>query len=219
MAVDSVTGNAAANAAATAATSKSTMGSEQFLTLMVTQLKNQDPFKPVDATQYVSQLAQFSTVSGIQEMKQSLTSLSEALRSSQVLGGSTLVGHDVVADASAATLRATGDVRGTVEIPQGTANAALFVTDATGQVVRRVMLPTTPGAQDFTWDGLDEKGDRVAAGDYKLQAIANVGGTAEQLTTSLISKVESVTIDPTNYNLTLNTQSGAVALSAVRRVM
>ncbi len=107
MATDAV--NATSNvgltgAAAAAAKKKSEIGSEQFLTLMITQLQNQDPMKPVDPTEFLGQLAQFSTVSGIQEMKDSVVSLSDSLRSSQVLGGSTMVGHDVLADASQVAL-------------------------------------------------------------------------------------------------------------------
>lgn len=220
MAIDPTSGvNGASNANAAASAAKSALGSEEFLTLMVTQMKNQDPFKPQDPTAFLGQLAQFSTVTGIQDMQGSLTSLSDALRSSQVLGGSTLVGHEVLADADKATLGETGDVRGAVEIPEGTSNAMLVVTDSSGQFVRRMQLSAQKGPQDFTWDGTTDQGVRAPAGNYTLKAVAQVGATAEQVPTQLVSKVGSVTIDPNNHQLTLNTQLGAIALAKVRRVM
>lgn len=221
MAVDSTTAatSGASTAQAASAASKTELGSKEFLTLMVAQMKNQDPLHPQDSTEYLGQLAQFSTVSGIQDMQDSLTTLSDALRSSQVLSGSTLVGHEVLADADTATLDATGDVRGTATIPEGATNAMLVVTDATGQLVRRVPISPQQGDQSFTWDGTTDLGTRAPAGTYKVSALAQVGTSAEQVATQLISKVDSVTIDPTTYQLTLNTQLGPIALAKVRRVM
>jgi len=221
MSVDSTSSatNTAATNQATSAAAKTALDSKEFLTLMVAQMKNQDPFKPQDPSAFLAQLAQFSTVTGIQDMQGSLTTLSDALRSSQVLGGSTLVGHEVLADADSAAIGATGDIRGSVTLPEGTTNAMLVVTDANGQLIRRQQLSPQEGAQDFTWDGTTDLGVRAPAGSYKVSALAQVGTTAEQVSTQLISKVGSVTIDPTNYQLTLNTQMGPIALAKVRRVM
>jgi flagellar basal-body rod modification protein FlgD len=85
--------------------------------------------------------------------------------------------------------------------------------------VKRVPLSSQQGTTSFTWDGTTDLGERADAGTYKLTAIANVGGVAEQIETQLTSKVGSVTIDPTNYSLTLNTDLGPIALANVRRVM
>ena len=222
MAVDPTNGASGANANAARAASqaaKTALGSQEFLTLMVTQMKNQDPLKPQDPTAFLGQLAQFSTVTGIQDMQGSLTSLSDALRSSQVLGGSTLVGHEILADADTVALGDTGEVRGSVEVPEGTSSAMLVVTDASGQLVRRVQISSQEGAQEFTWDGQTDLGTRAPPGGYTLKAVAQVGATAEQVPTQLVSKVGSVTIDPNNFQLTLNTQLGPIALAKVRRVM
>jgi flagellar basal-body rod modification protein FlgD len=124
-----------------------------------------------------------------------------------------------MADADTAALGATGEVRGSVTIPEGATNAMLVVTDSSGQLVRRVQLSAQQGAQDFTWDGATDLGTRAPAGTYKVSALAQVGASAEQVATQLVSKVGSVTIDPTTYQLTLNTQLGPIALAKVRRVM
>ena len=219
MAIDPVNNSAAGAAATAGTTKKDALGQDAFLQLMVTQLKNQDPFKPVDPSQFLGQLAQFGTVTGIQGMQKSIGTLADSLRSSQVLGGTTLVGHDVLAVSNSAALGVTGEIKGAVTIPEGTSSAVLVVTDASGQLVKRVPLSSQQGTVDFTWDGSTDLGVRAPAGNYSLAAIANVGGAAEQMETQLTSRVGSVTIDPSNYSLTLNTDLGPIALANVRRVM
>ncbi len=219
MAVNPVTANQAAGAASGSVASKDKLGQAQFMQLMIAQLRNQDPTKPMDPSEFLGQLAQFGTVSGIQDMQTSLNSLSDALRSSQVLGGTNLVGHNVLAAADTATLGATGDVQGSVAIPEGASAAVLVVTDASGQLIRRMPLSTQQGENAFTWDGTTDLGARAPAGSYTISALASAGGADEQLETQLSSRVGSVTIDPATNSLTLNTDLGPIPLSRVRRVM
>src|SRR6188472_253169 len=111
----------AARAAANAANAKKTeLNQEDFLTLMVTQLKNQDPFKPLEPAQYVGQLAQFSQVSGLSDMNKQITSLTDSLRGNQVLDGAGLIGRTVIAPGNTIYLSeaAEGETRG----PQGLVN-------------------------------------------------------------------------------------------------
>jgi flagellar basal-body rod modification protein FlgD len=200
-------------------TKKDQLGQAQFMQLMIAQLRNQDPTKPMDPSSFLSQLAQFGTVTGIQNMQDSLSTLSDSLRSSQVLGGTTLVGHYVLADASEGSIGATGDIAGTTTIPDGTSEASLVITDSSGQLIRRMPLSSQPGEAQFLWDGTTDVGTRAPAGNYTISAIAKVGGASEQLTTQLVGHVGSVTIDPATSSLTLNTDLGPIALSRVRRVM
>jgi flagellar basal-body rod modification protein FlgD len=186
---------------------------------MIAQLKNQDPTKPADPTEFLGQLAQFSTVSGIQDMRDSISSLSDALRGSQVLGGTALVGRAVLATGNAAVLDDVNSVYGTTTIPAGASEATIVITDASGQEVGRVQLAPQAGEAEFAWDGTDGFGERVAPGRYTITAIANVGGTTQQLQTQLASFVHSVSIDPNTYELTLNTDIGPIPLSAVRQVI
>jgi flagellar basal-body rod modification protein FlgD len=186
---------------------------------MVAQLKNQDPFKAMDPSQFLGQLAQFGTVTGIQEMQGAFAALSESLRSSQVLGGSNLVGREVLVAAKDAALGEQGSIQGALDIPTGASAVELNVRDASGQLVRRMMLPATEGLSDFSWDGLADNGVRAAAGRYSLEAVANIGGQNSSLETLLTDRVTSVTIDA-GSGLTLNTRGlGAYALSDVKRVM
>jgi flagellar basal-body rod modification protein FlgD len=195
------------------------LGRDDFLKLMLAQMKNQDPFKAMDPTAFLGQLAQFSTVSGIQDMQGSIGTLAEAMRSSQVLDGSTMVGRDVLVATDEATLGETGSVKGAVNVPEGTTRALLNIKDVSGALVRTVQLSATAGMNDFTWDGTTSLGERAEAGRYSVEIEATVDGANSSLETMLSDRVNSVTIDA-NKGLTLNTtNSGSRALSDVRRVM
>lgn len=198
---------------------KDQLGQTQFMQLMLAQLRNQDPTKPVDPASFLGQLAQFGTVSGIQDMQGSLSVLSDALRSTQVLGGTSLVGREVLAAADTVSLGESGSVSGSAEMPDGAIEATLVVTDSSGQLIRRLPISAQQGEVDFTWDGTTDLGTRAPAGNYNIAAIANVGGAAVQTETRVVGRVGSVTIDPSTYRLTLNTDLGPISLGNVRRVM
>jgi flagellar basal-body rod modification protein FlgD len=189
---------------------KDQLGQAEFLELMIAQLKNQDPFKAMDPSQFLGQLAQFGTVSGIQDMQ---------MRSSQVLDGATMVGREVLLPSDEVTLPVEGSVRGALDVPTGTTALQVNIRDANGTLVRRMTLPTTVGLNDFTWDGIADNGTRAPTGAYSLEAVANVAGKSSSLEMLLASRVNSVTIDA-QTGLTLNTSNlGSRSLSDVRRVM
>jgi flagellar basal-body rod modification protein FlgD len=197
---------------------KDQLGQNEFLQLMLAQLKNQDPFKAMDPSQFLGQLAQFGTVTGIQEMQGAFTQLSDAMRSSQVLDGASMVGREVLVPSDEITLHAEGSVRGTIEVPEGITSLQVNIRDSAGALVRRMTLPTDSGVQDFTWDGLADDGTRAAAGDYEIEAIASADGLSGSLEMLFSSRVNSVTID--SAGLVLNTNDlGARPLGDVRRVM
>jgi flagellar basal-body rod modification protein FlgD len=218
MSIDAILGSTQ-GAASNATKGKDQLGQDAFLQLMLAQLRHQDPTSPVDPADFLGQLAQFGTVTGIQGMQGSLSALSDSLRSSQVIGGTSMVGRDVLVADDSAMIGAEGSVIGTVEIPTGTRTASLVITDASGQQVRRVALSPQQGELAFEWDGTTETGARAVPGEYSIAVVADVAGQSEQLPTSLLARVGSVTIDPNNFSLTLNTDLGPIALGRVRRVM
>ncbi|MGH8175208.1 MAG: flagellar hook assembly protein FlgD [Steroidobacter sp.] len=200
--------------------SANNLGIDEFLTLMTTQLKNQDPMKPLDGTAFIAQLAQFGAVSGIQEMQTSMETLAASLRSTQALNGATLVGRDVLAPADAINHIEGVSVSGEIEIPEGVSDVEIRITDSTGEVVRRMTVPATGGHTAFTWDGLRDNGANAASGAYDIEAIARVGGGSESLNMLMAGRVASVSIDANGAGLTLNTPTlGAVSMADVRRVM
>src|SRR5687767_1979784 len=114
---DIINGTSGAGSASqsSATKKKDQLGQAEFLELMIAQLQNQDPFKAMDPSQFRGQLAQFGTVSGISEMKEAFGTLSDAMRSSQVLDGSAMIGRDILVASDEATLQAEGPVKGAFE--------------------------------------------------------------------------------------------------------
>jgi flagellar basal-body rod modification protein FlgD len=218
---DIINGTGAAGAAqqGSGIKKKDQLGQAEFLELMIAQLKNQDPFKAMDPSQFLGQLAQFGTVSGIQDMQTAFGTLSDAMRSSQVLDGATMVGREVLVPSDAVALGAEGAVHGALDVPTGTTALQINIRNASGTLVRSMPLSTATGLNDFSWDGVADNGTRAPAGDYTIEAVANVAGKPTSLEMLLASRVNSVTIDSAS-GLTLNTNNlGSRALSDVRRVM
>jgi flagellar basal-body rod modification protein FlgD len=210
---------AASGAAAGVAAATQQLGSQQFLQLMVTQLKNQNPLQPLDPTQFVGQLAQFSEVSGVQEMNRSLSGLSSLMSSSQMLSGAALVGHQVLAPGASVAFDGSNAVQGAIDVPAGVTSVNVQVRDASGQLVRTIALAPQTGLSGFTWDGQTDKGAAAPSGQYSLAAIASVGGTNQSLATLVADRVNSVSLDPATNALTLNTGAlGPLALSTVRQI-
>jgi flagellar basal-body rod modification protein FlgD len=208
----------AALAAAQSQKKDQTLGIEEFLTLMTAQLKNQDPMKPLEGTEFISQLATFGTVSGVQEMKESMELLATSLRSTQTLNGSAMLGRDILVEADSFTHTQGATVSGELEVPAGTTSMQIRITDSTGAVVREMTLDTTEGTRTFSWDGLKTNGTPAESDTYEIEAVASVAGQTGSLPLMLSGRVTSVSIVGTN--LMLNTPAlGAVDMTDVRRVM
>lgn len=207
-------------AAEQAAKKDQTLGIDSFLTLMTAQLRNQDPLKPMEGTEFISQLATFGTVSGVQEMQTSLETLAASLRSTQTLNGATMVGRDILASTNYIEHTQGGTVSGQIDVPAGTSALQLRITDSSGAVVREIPLGIDAGTQSFTWDGLRSDGTQAETDEYDVEAVATVRGQTGSLEVLMSGRVSSVSIDPTGTNLTLNTTAlGSVAMADVRRVM
>ncbi|HVS77774.1 MAG TPA: FlgD immunoglobulin-like domain containing protein [Steroidobacteraceae bacterium] len=231
MSVDSVsaysTQTAAAAAAAAASSSNSSgagsaapqLSQADFLSLIVAQLKNQDPTKPTDPNQFVQEFASLSEVSGITGMDTSMGNLASAMQSSQLAGGTSLIGRQVLASGTSAALASGGTVTGAVQAPSGATRISVQVADANGKVVRTFQVtPQSSGLTGFTWDGLTDSGAAAPAGTYSFSMTAVSGGQQTSLSPYFEGKVTSVTLDPSNNTLTLNTDSGARSLSDVLQV-
>lgn len=197
---------------------QSEMGQADFLRLMTTQLQYQDPFKPMESGEFLGQIAQFSTVSGIQGMQASLDTLAAALSSNQTLQAASLVGRSVMVPGDALWLTGEGGVEAGAELPHS-GNLIVEVRDNAGQLVNRVDLGTQPaGVARFTWDGTDAQGQRLPEGGYTLSAVLGRGGASEQVQTLASSPVNSVSMGSGGLLLHLNGMD-PVALSAVRQIL
>src|SRR5450631_3295680 len=220
------TGPAAASSAsgtsdAAAAASGTSLGGTNFLTLMLAQLKNQDPTSPVDSNQFLSQLASLSTVQGITQLNTSFGALSTSLVSSQALQASSLLGHQALVASKTAALAAGGAISGAVQIPQTTSQAVVNISDASGALVRQINLgEQATGLANFSWDGKQADGSPASAGAYTLAAQyagGASGGTAA--TTYVNGTVQSVTMGAGQAGLTLNVSGlGSVPFSNVQQI-
>ena len=187
-----------------------------FLQLISTQMQSQDPLNPTDPTQFLAQVEGLSQVASLQSMQASLSGLAAGLQGSQVLSGTSLLGHSVLTAGSTATLAAGGSVSGAVSAPTGANSLTVSVTDASGALVDAfTVAPQASGYTPFTWNGTTSQGGAAPAGQYTFHVNAAVGGTAQSVSPLLYSKVDSVTIDPSTQALELNTSNGTVALSSV----
>lgn len=196
------------------------MGSEDFLRLLTTQLKNQDPLNPTDSTEFMGQIAQLTSASGIQELNASFSSLTEGLRGNQTMQAAALIGREVTVESGAGYLPEGEGLTGTVNLPAGVDNLTVTVSDRAGQVVRRLELGTQAGgAVDFSWNGLDGNGERMPAGTYSISAQAGAEGEGQSFQVMTAAEVESVNLGAAGENPTLNLRGiGEVSLAAVRQV-
>jgi len=198
-----------------------TLGGTNFLTLMLAQLKNQDPTSPVDSNTFLTQLAQLSEVQGITQLNTSFSTLSSSLSPSQALQASSLLGHKVLVTSTTANLAANGTVTGAVRVPQTTSQVLLDVKDSSGVLVRQINLGAqSTGLTSFSWDGKAGDGSAAPAGTYTLSAQyagATSGGTAA--TTMVNGTVDSVSMGAGSTGLTLNvTGLGSVPFSSVQQI-
>lgn len=215
--IGSVSSNTGTNNV-TSALQAQTLSQNDFLKLMTSQLQNQDPMKPLDNSEFVSQMAQFSTVSGIQNLQNSFSTLASSLSSGQALQASGLVGHSVLTPSTSASLTAGGTVSLGVDAPSS-GDVIVNVTDASGQLVRRIDLGTqAAGVTRFQWDGLDNSGSAAAAGKYTFTAVVGSGSQAQAATMLTAGKVNSVALDSSGA-LNLDVEGiGSVAFNTIRQI-
>ena len=200
---------------------RNALGQSDFLSLMIAQVRNQDPFEPMHNGEVRAQMAQFATVDGINNMQSSLTDLSKSLNSSQALAAADLVGRSVLSPVSSLRLEAQGSVSGVMADPPGASSLTLEIFDAAGALVaRRNINPQATGNSPFVWNGLNDAGQRAAPGNYRLSAQAVVDGTNIAVATQLRQRIDSVSFGASLDNLRLNLETGArVALSDVQEIL
>jgi flagellar basal-body rod modification protein FlgD len=185
------------------------LGQEDFLTLMITQFQNQDPFKPMDNGEFLGQLAQFSTVSGIESLNNSFTGLSGSMRDNQALQAAGLVGRSVLAVTDSGHLGDSGPLEGAIEIESSASNVQIDISDETGALVQRLNLgQQPPGMVRFSWDGIDSEGNRADTGIYQVSARVMRGSNTESAVTVIEAEIESVTLGQFGGGMSLNLEGG-----------
>ncbi len=160
--------------------SGSALGKDQFLLLLTTQLKYQDPLQPVDNQQMISQLAQFSQLEELQGLSSKVDSMTVATASSSQLVTAQLVGKQAMFHADRIGLTAGSPSSFQLSLPDATDDTTAVIADGTGRVVRTLHLgPRAAGASAVTWDGMDDAGKPLPSGEY----ILGVSGSKQDGTT------------------------------------
>ena len=191
-------------------TASNELGQDQFLELMVAQLKNQDPMKPMENGEFLSQMAQFGTVSGIQDLQKSFDSFSSSLQSNQALMASSLVGRAVLVPGSNVPYNGA-PAMAAADLSQAASDVRVSVLDGSGQLVRQFALgPQPAGTVKFSWDGLSNSGAAVPSGTYQIKADAVSGGQNSALPTYVVARVDSVSLGG-QQGITLNLWDGSTA--------
>ncbi|WP_315443523.1 flagellar hook assembly protein FlgD [Sphingomonas alpina] len=202
-----------------AAASSPTLGQSDFLKLMTAQLKNQDPFSPVDNTQMVAQMAQFSSVAGISEMNTTLKAISDKLAGTSKSDALAFVGRTVLTEGNVAFGRTAGGIAGAVELDGDATNVNVSIQDANGQVLKTLQLGAqSKGTVNYDWDGKTEAGVDAGAGPFKVVVSAakdNVAVTSRSLVWAPVAAVSM----PSSGNPILTLPGiGQVPITAVRQI-
>lgn len=218
----SISGANAASAAAGTAGASNADSEQRFLKLLVTQLNNQDPLSPMQNAELTSQLAQMSTVSGIEKLNSTLSGLVSQTGSNQVLQAASLIGYSVLSPGNTLATKAPEEGKDpavqafAVQLPGSAGDVQIKIVDATGKTVRTIEAGSmTEGVNAATWDGKDDAGNVVPAGSYKFAVAASNGGTAVQATALTFAQVAAVKQGA--GGVTLELASGqSIGLSDVR---
>lgn len=206
------------NAGASSATSAAAETQDRFLKLLVTQMKNQDPLNPMDNAQVTTQMAQLSTVSGIDKLNATLQALSDSMLGNQSLQAASMIGHGVLVPGKGTDLL-NQIAYGGVELEQAADKLNISIYDKAGALIRDMKLGAQPaGLVSWQWDGRDNAGNLVADGSYNFSVDASQAGDKVAATSLQFGMVNSVTQDSQGVALTVGELDG-IKLSQVREIL
>ena len=209
---------AALNSPNATATKGTDDAQDRFLKLLVTQLKNQDPLNPMDNAQVTSQMAQISTVSGIDKLNATLQGMVASFSANQSLQATAMIGRSVLVPGSALLLQ-DGAAQGGIDLPLAADQVVVSIVDGSGQVVHKVDLGAqAAGVLGFQWDGVTDSGANAAPGSYSFSIKALQGGDKIDAVALELGLVGGVTQGKDGILLKVN-GAGQVALSDVKQVM
>jgi flagellar basal-body rod modification protein FlgD len=207
---------------ATTKTNHQNLSQADFLKLMTAQMTHQDPTKPMDNAEFLSQMAQFGTVNGIQSLQTSFDNFATSMSSNQTLQAASLVGRTVSAPSSQGLLAAGGAIKGTVDLSDSSTNIGIKIMDPkTGSVIRTIDLGSQgAGTVPFVWDGNNDAGNPASPGLYQVQVQSLINGYNTDLTPNIESQVQSVSMGSGVQGVQVNlTGLGSVNLSQIKKIL
>ena len=222
---------AAVNSTPTTTTTTSTdsvqADQDKFMKLLVTQLQNQDPLNPMDNAAMTSQLAQLSTVTGINKVNATLESLRSDIASSQSQSAISMIGKGVLVAGKGIELATSTADDGTktsssvfgIDLASAAQSVTIAIQDSTGKTVRTMAMTNADvGTYPITWDGTQDDKTAAPAGKYTFTVTAtSAGKTLTDATPLQLAAVASVSTG--SGGVKLNTSLGQFAMSDVKEVL
>lgn len=185
------------------------LGQEDFINLMITQLRNQDPFEPLQSGEFIGQLAQFGTVSGIGELQNSVSQLASSLISNQTLQATNLIGKSALVPSDSLTLNEGETSKGAISTSAPANNVTVSIFDAAGNLVQTIPLGVVnEGLKEFEWDGTDASGNQAPEGEYFLTVVGAQGEDNIALDTFAYKQVTSISLGDDANSIRLNVENG-----------
>ncbi len=193
---------------------------DQFMKLMLAQLQNQDPMKPMENGEFLTQLAQFDTATGIKSLQDSFGQLVTSLQSNQALQASSLVGHKVMVPSDTGFLGAEGNISGAVDLAES-GDVVVSIHDVAGSLVKKINLGTQlAGLSEFTWDGTNAEGNMMPAGSYQITANLKKGSDNIGMPIQIAANVDSVSMGQGLNEVMLNLRNlGSIGFSQIKQIM
>lgn len=201
---------------------------ESFMTLLITQLQNQDPLNPMENSEMTSQLAQINTVSGIEELNSTLKGITSQMDANQALQASGLIGKGVMVSGRDILVEQDEDGNSYttpfgIELDEPAANVKATIVGEGGQVIRVLNLEALDaGVQSFQWDGKNAQGESVASGRYSVQLEATDAEDEKIESTALqYAVVNSVTPNDSSGSVRLDLGAiyGQISLNDVKQIL
>lgn len=189
----------------------------RFMTLLIEQMKNQDPLNPMDNAQVTSQMAQLSTVTGINKLNETLEGLINNVQSAQTYQAANLIGRNVLVSGNQIMMQGSTGVFG-VNLPVGADGMTVNIKDGAGNVVRTLEYGAqSAGSLPLTWDGLTNDGTPAASGTYQFDVTAKVSG--QNVIASALSFAQVLSVSNANGNVKLNlSDASSVSASEILEV-
>ncbi len=194
------------------------MGKDAFLKLLVTQLQNQDPLKPADNTEFVAQLAQFSSLEGINNLNTSMDGMSKSMAAMQGMNTTNLVGRYARTEGNTFKYITGNNAQFGYTLSAPAASVKVAIADAAGRVVKDIDMGTeSKGDQLVSWDGKDNSGAQLPAGAYSFKVTAVDSGNNTVLSTPYaLGLISSVSLD--NGNATLKVDGQPTAMDMIKEI-
>ena len=180
-------------AASTTITKNKTLGQDEFLTLLVAQLKYQDPLNPSDPTEFTSQLAQYSQLEQLFNLNDAMGALTQAQNKSERLSALSLIGQEIVVEDSTFSL-GSDPVQIGYRVDGTASEASLVIKNNSGRTVATLPVGDLSAGNHFlTWDGKDSSGNTLTSGTYTITINAKgANGTSATVSPLVRSKVTGI---------------------------